>query len=73
MPNGQFCRRNLRRLRLYDFLHRHGLRDRRDTAAAQRRHVRARSNSCCAGGSKRSIRIVRAARIATNRILAMLK
>ncbi|WP_155630238.1 hypothetical protein [Burkholderia cepacia] len=31
MPNGQFCRRNLRRLRPYDFLHRHGLGSRRDT------------------------------------------
>ncbi|WP_318828866.1 hypothetical protein [Burkholderia cepacia] len=73
MPNGQFCRRNLRRLRPYDFLHRHGLGSRRDTPPGTRRHVGARSNSCCAGGSKRSIRIVRAGRIATNRILAMLK
>ncbi|WP_167070959.1 hypothetical protein [Burkholderia sp. Ax-1735] len=73
MPNGQFCRRNLRRLRPYDFLHRHGFGSRRDTPPGTRRLGCARSNSCCAGGSKRSIRIVRAARIATNRILAMLK
>lgn len=51
----------------------HVLRSRRDTASSKRRHAWPRSKSCCAGGPKRSNRIVQPPRIATTRILAMLK
>lgn len=44
MPNGQFCRCNLRRASLYDFLHRHGKRSCGDTASAKRRSARYAAN-----------------------------